>query len=97
MDMAPLILIGTPILLPVAMRVGMHPVHFGIMMMLNLAIGLITPPVGVTLFVGSTVGKVPIEKLFRATIPFYLAMVAVLIAITYIPGIVMLAPTWIMK
>jgi tripartite ATP-independent transporter DctM subunit len=97
MDMAPLILIGTPILLPVAMGIGLHPVHFGIVMMLNLAIGLITPPVGVTLFVGSTVGKVPIEKLFRSTIPFYIVMVLVLLAITYIPGIVMFVPTLLMK
>jgi len=96
MDMAPLIMICTPILLPVAMSVGLHPVHFGIVMMLNLAIGLITPPVGVTLFVGSSIGKSSIEKVARANMPFYLLMFGVLMLITYIPPIVMWLPNLIM-
>lgn len=96
MDMAPLIMICTPILLPVAMGVGLHPVHFGIVMMLNLAIGLITPPVGVTLFVGSSIGKCSIEKVSKANMPFYILMFAVLMLITYIPCIVMWLPNLIM-
>ncbi len=96
MDMAPLIMICTPILLPVAMGVGLHPVHFGIVMMLNLAIGLITPPVGVTLFVGSSIGKTSIEKVSKANAPFYILMFGVLMLITYIPGIVMWLPNLVM-
>ena len=96
MDMAPLIMICTPILLPVAMGVGLHPVHFGIVMMLNLAIGLITPPVGVTLFVGSSIGKCSIERVSKANAPFYILMFGVLMLITYIPGIVMWLPNLVM-
>ncbi len=96
MDMAPLIMICTPILLPVAISVGLHPVHFGIVMMLNLAIGLITPPVGVTLFVGSSIGKSSIEKVAKANMPFYVLMFGVLLLITYIPPIVMWLPNMIM-
>lgn len=92
MDMAPLILITTPILLPVVLQVGVDPVHFGIIMMLNLAIGLLTPPVGSTLFVGCAIGKIPIERLSRAMLPFYLTMFVVLMLITYVPGIVMFMP-----
>ncbi|TYP53243.1 TRAP transporter large permease [Thermosediminibacter litoriperuensis] len=96
MDMAPLILITTPILLPVAVQLGVDPVHFGIIMMLNLAIGLLTPPVGSTLFVGCAIGNISIEKLSRTMIPFYLTMVAVLMLITYIPQIVMFMPNLLM-
>jgi len=96
MDMAPLIMICTPILLPVAISVGLHPVHFGIVMMLNLAIGLITPPVGVTLFVGSSIGKSSIEKVAKANMPFYVLMFGVLLLITYIPPIDMWLPNMIM-
>lgn len=92
MDMAPLILITTPILLPVALQIGVDPVHFGIIMMLNLSIGLLTPPVGSTLFVGCALGDIPIEKLSKAMIPFYITMVIVLLLITYIPQIVMFMP-----
>lgn len=97
MDMAPLILICAPIMLPVAMGLGLHPVHFGIVMIMNLAIGLLTPPVGVTLFVGSSVGDVPMEKLARANMPFYLLTICVLLLITYIPGLVMWLPLAVMK
>ncbi len=97
MDMAPLILICAPIMLPVAVGIGIHPVHFGIIMIMNLAIGLLTPPVGVTLFVGSTVGEVPIERLARANMPFYLLTIVVLLLITYIPPLVMWLPTLVMN
>ena len=84
MDMAPLILILTPILLPVVVQLGINPVHFGIIMMTNLGIGLITPPVGSVLFVASAVSGVKIEQVVKSMLPFYLALFAVLVAITYI-------------
>ena len=72
MDMAPIILIATPILLPVATSIGIDPIQFGIMVILNCGIGLLTPPVGAVLFIGSAVGKTPMEKVVKATLPFYL-------------------------
>jgi len=72
MDMAPKILVATPILLPVAKSIGMNPVHFGIMLLLNLAIGLLTPPVGSTLFVGCAIGKISMEKVVKSLWPFYI-------------------------
>ena len=92
MDMAPIILIATPILLPVAMSVGLHPVQFGIMMVLNCGIGLLTPPVGAVLFIGSAVAKRPMEKVVRATLPFYLCMIAALLLISFIPQISLWLP-----
>ena len=85
MDMAPLIVITTPIFLPVAIGVGVDPVHFGIIMMLNLGIGLVTPPVGSVLFVGSAVGGVPLARLVRTIWPFYMTLLAALVLITYVP------------
>lgn len=96
MDMAPLILILTPILLPVVTQLGMDPIHFGVVLILNLAIGLCTPPVGGALFVGCAVGKVSIEKVTKAMLPFYAAMVIVLLIITFIPQIVMFVPNLLM-
>ncbi len=93
MDMAPLILICTPILLPVMQAVGVDSVHFGIIMLLNLGIGLVTPPVGTTLFVGSAIGKVPIERVARSLWPFWLAMLAVLLAVTYVPALALWVPS----
>lgn len=92
MDMAPIILITTPILLPVAKSIGIDPVQFGIMVVLNCGIGLLTPPVGSVLFIGSAVGKVPMEKVVKATLPFYLCMIVTLILVTFIPGISLLLP-----
>ncbi|MFA6448789.1 MAG: TRAP transporter large permease [bacterium] len=97
MDMAPLILIVTPVLLPVAVGVGMDPVQFGIMLMLNLGIGLCTPPVGSTLFVGCAIGKVSIEKMARSLWPFLLTMMIVLMLITYVPWFTMWLPGIAMK
>ncbi len=97
MDMAPLILIVTPILYPVVVeKLGMSPIHFGIMLMINLAIGLCTPPVGSALFVGCAIGKISIEKATKAMIPFYIAMIVVLFLVTYIPQITMFLPNLIM-
>ncbi|WP_174727488.1 TRAP transporter large permease [Mesobacillus harenae] len=93
MDMAPLILIATPILLPVAMTAGMDPVQFGVVLILNLSIGLITPPVGTALFVGCAIGKIPIEKATKGMVPFYAAMIAVLLMITFIPQLSLYLPS----
>jgi TRAP-type C4-dicarboxylate transport system permease large subunit len=87
MDMAPSILICTPILLPVMMNFGVNPVHFGMIMMLNLGIGLCHPPVGSILFVGCAVGKVTMEQVMRKIWPFYAVMFAVLMMVTYIPSL----------
>ena len=97
MDMAPLILITTPILYPVVVGVlGMNPVHFGIVLMLNLGIGLCTPPVGSALFVGCAVGRVSMEEATRAMLPFYVMMLIVLMLVTFLPDLVMLVPEALM-
>jgi tripartite ATP-independent transporter DctM subunit len=95
MDMAPLILICTPILLPVVAKFGVHPVHFGIIMLLNLGIGLLTPPVGSTLFVGCAVGKVSMEEVMRNIWPFYGVMFLVLMLVTYIPELSLWLPRYL--
>ena len=93
MDMAPLILILTPILLPVVMQLGINPMHFGIIMMTNLGIGLITPPVGSVLFVASAVSGLKIEQVVKAMLPFYFALFVVLILVTYIPALSLWLPS----
>ncbi len=93
MDMAPLILICTPILLPVIKAVGIDPVHFGIIMMVNLGIGLVTPPVGTVLFVGCAIGKVPIERVTRHLWPFWFVILIVLMLVTYIPALSLWIPS----
>lgn len=92
MDMAPLILILTPMLLPVIKTLGIDPVHFGMIMMINLGVGLITPPVGSVLFVGSAVANLSIEKVTKAMLPFYIGLLTVLILVTYIPEISLWLP-----
>ena len=92
MDMAPLILILTPILLPVVKTLGMDPVHFGIIIMVNLGIGLLTPPVGSVLFVGSAVGKIKIEALVKAMYPFFGVLLALLAMVTYVPALTLWLP-----
>jgi tripartite ATP-independent transporter DctM subunit len=92
MDMAPLILILTPILLPVVKTLGMDPVHFGIIIMVNLGIGLLTPPVGSVLFVGSAVGKIKIEALVKSMMPFFVLLLLLLGLVTYWPGLSMWLP-----
>ena len=96
MDMAPLILILTPILLPVIIGIGVDPVHFGMIMLVNLGIGLITPPVGAVLFVGAAVGKVTIESTVKALLPFYLALFGVLMLVTYVPAISLWLPSLVL-
>lgn len=92
MDMAPLILILTPILLPVIKSIGIDPVHFGMIMMVNLGIGLITPPVGAVLFVGSAVAKLKIEQVVKAMKPFFVILLFVLMLVTYFPQISLWLP-----
>lgn len=96
MDMAPIILIATPILLPIATSIGINPIQFGIMMILNCGIGLLTPPVGSVLFIGSAVAKLKMEQVVKATLPFYLCMIVVLLLITFIPQISMFLPNLLM-
>jgi len=91
-DMAPSILISTPILLPVMINFGVDPVHFGMIMMLNLGIGLCHPPVGAILFVGCAVGKVSIEEVMRKIWPFYAVMFTVLMLVTYLPALSLWLP-----
>lgn len=93
MDMAPIILIATPILLPIATSIGLDPIQFGIMIILNCGIGLLTPPVGAVLFIGSAVGEVPMERVVKATLPFYVLMIIALLLVTFIPGISMWLPS----
>ncbi len=92
MDMAPIILIATPILLPVAQSIGIDPIQFGIMVVLNCGIGLLTPPVGSVLFIGCAVGKRPMDKVVKETLPFYLCMIIALLLITFIPDISLIVP-----
>ncbi len=92
MDMAPIILILTPVLLPVTNALGIDPVHFGMIMMVNLGIGLITPPVGSVLFVASAVSKQKIEVVVREMLPFYAMLLVVLAMVTYIPAISLWLP-----
>ena len=93
MDMAPIILIATPILLPVAESIGISPIQFGIIVVLNCGIGLLTPPVGAVLFIGSAVAKRPMEKVVKATLPFYVCMLIALLLITFIPQISLWLPS----
>ncbi|EDK5791403.1 hypothetical protein CJL20_15670 [Salmonella enterica] len=92
MDIGPAILIFTPILLPIMAKLGVDPVHFGIIMIYNLAIGTITPPVGSGLYVGANVGKVKVEEVIKPLLPFYGAIIGVLLLITYIPEITLFLP-----
>ena len=92
MDMAPIILISTPILLPIARSIGLDPVQYGIIVVLNCGIGLLTPPVGAVLFIGSAIAKRPMEKVVVATLPFYLMMVLALLIITFVPGVALFIP-----
>ncbi len=92
MDMTPAVLIFTPIFLPVAVQLGINPIHFGIIMVMNLSIGLCTPPVGSVLFVGCSVAGLPITKVIKPLIPFFLAMIITLLLVTYIPELSLVIP-----
>ena len=93
MDPAPAVLIFTPIFLPVAMKLGISPVHFGVMMVFNLSIGAITPPVGPILFTGCRIARQSIDAVFLKLLPFFFALIVVLVLVTLIPGLSMWLPT----
>jgi tripartite ATP-independent transporter DctM subunit len=95
LDLAPMILICTPILLPALIKVGVDPVHFGMILLVNGGIGLITPPVGPTLFVGCALGRVTMEEVSRELWPFYAAMILALLLVTYVPAISLWLPSLI--
>ena len=97
MDLAPMLLICTPIFLPIVTKFGIDPVHFGIIMILNLGIGLLTPPVGPTLAVGCAVGKVSMEALSKSIMIFYIPMLIVLVLVTYIPALTMWLPSLLLQ
>lgn len=96
MDMISTILIVTPILMPIVTTIGLSPIHFGVIMIFNLGIGLLTPPVGVILFVTSAITGLKIEKLSKALLPFYIVMILSLLVVTYIPEIAMFLPNLVM-
>ena len=97
MDLAPMLLICTPIFLPVIKTFGIDPVHFGMIMILNLGIGLLTPPVGPTLVVGCAIGKVTMEAVSRSIMIFYVPMLIVLGLVTYIPALSLWLPSVLLK
>jgi tripartite ATP-independent transporter DctM subunit len=92
MDMTPAILIFTPIFLPVIAKLGMHPLHFGIILIMNLNIGLCTPPVGTALFLGCAIADTTVTKVIRHILPFFIAMIITLLICTYVPAITMWLP-----
>ncbi|MCK0470485.1 TRAP transporter large permease [Halalkalibacter sp. APA_J-10(15)] len=95
MDLTPAVLIFTPIFLPIAIQLGIDPVHFGIMLVFNLAIGVITPPVGSCLFIGCSVGNVPIEAVIKPLSKFFIVLVVTLLFVVYIPEISLALPRWL--
>jgi tripartite ATP-independent transporter DctM subunit len=97
MDLGPMLLICTPIFLPVIGQFGIDPVHFGIIMILNLGIGLLTPPVGPTMVVGCAIGRVSMEAVSRSILIFYVPMLIVLILVTYIPALSLWLPSVILR
>ena len=97
MDLAPMLLICTPIFLPVIKQFGIDPVHFGIIMILNLGIGLLTPPVGPTMVVGCAIGRVSMEAVSRSILVFYIPMLVVLALVTYIPALTLWLPSVVLK
>ena len=97
MDLAPMLLICTPIFLPVIKKFAIDPVHFGIIMILNLGIGLLTPPVGPTMVVGCAIGRVSMEAVSRSILVFYIPMLIVLALVTYLPELSLWLPRLVLK
>ena len=92
MDLTPALLIFTPIFLPVATALGIHPVHFGIVMTFNLCIGICTPPVGSALFVGCSVAQVKIQSVIKPLLPFYFVLLTLLMIVTFVPELSLALP-----
>jgi C4-dicarboxylate transporter DctM subunit len=97
LDLTPAVTLFTPILLPIAQAVGVDPIHFGIIMVVNLAIGLFTPPVGVCLFIACGIAKISITDVIKAFIPFFLVMLAILMVITFVPQVCMFLPNLLLN
>jgi TRAP-type C4-dicarboxylate transport system permease large subunit len=97
LDMAATILVCTPILLPIAMQFGMDPVQFGIVMLINCALGLNTPPVGVTQFVGCAIGGISVGQVMRSILPFYGALTFCLLLVTYVPAFSLWLPSMVAR
>jgi TRAP-type C4-dicarboxylate transport system permease large subunit len=98
MDMTPAVLIFTPIFLPiVSSQLGMDPIHFGIVIVLNLCVGLCTPPVGSVLFIGCSVANLKIEQVIKPLLPMFIVMFIVLMLVTYIPSLSLWLPNLLMK
>ena len=96
--MTPAVLIFTPIFLPiVTSQLGMDPIHFGIMMVLNLSVGLCTPPVGSVLFIGCSVANIKIEKVVKPLLPMFVAMIIILLLVSYIPQLSLWLPSILIK
>ena len=93
MDITPAVLIFTPIFLPIVVETGMDPIHFGIVMVMNLCIGLCTPPVGTILFVGISIAGISLEKVIKPLIPMFVAMIVVLLLVTFIPELSLFVPS----
>jgi TRAP-type C4-dicarboxylate transport system permease large subunit len=96
MDAAPIIMIVTPLLLPILAKVGIDPVHFGVVMVLNLMIGTLTPPYGILLFMMSRLTGIPFHEVVRAVFPFLAPLLVALALTTYLPGVVMAIPRWLL-
>jgi TRAP-type C4-dicarboxylate transport system permease large subunit len=92
MDMTPAILIFTPIFLPIVEKLGIHPLHFGIILIMNLNLGLCTPPVGTALFLGCGIAETTVTKVIRHILPFFASMIVTLLICTYVPEISMWLP-----
>jgi tripartite ATP-independent transporter DctM subunit len=95
MDLAPMLLITTPILIPVILKFGIDPIHFGMVMLLNLGIGLVTPPVGPTMVIGCAIGRVSMEQITKELWPFYIVMTIVLMLVTYVPELSLWLPSFL--
>jgi TRAP-type C4-dicarboxylate transport system permease large subunit len=96
MDMTPALLIFTPILMPVMQDIGIDPVHFGIIMTINLCVGICTPPVGSALFVGCSISGVSIGQVMKPILPFYLVLIAIVLLVTFVPQISLFLPQLIL-
>ena len=96
MDMSVIILVTTPIFLPIAQSFGFDPVHFGVIMVLNLGLGLLTPPVGTSLFLGSAISGIKVERLALKMVPFYIVMAVALLIIIFVPQLTLFLPNWLM-
>jgi len=97
METNAIIIILAPIFLPLIIQMGIDPIHFGIIIVVNTAIGQVTPPLGVNLFVACGISKITLESISKAVIPFIVAMIVALILITYVPSVVMYLPNLLMK